>query len=213
MKRQFDEKQLSAYLDGEMTQERMDRVEEIIRQNRDAQQYILQNAMTTARLKQAMGSVLSEAGTDEVESEQNPLPENVVTRKWFGQSWFQLAAAVLIFFIGTGAGLFYEGKPAKPGFQMSVSAIPAEYQQSINHALEYEKSGKVYNSQLEDLQLTVTPIRTYKHKNGKYFREYRLEVMAYENRHQIKGLAYRSGPGEWSTTALFFSNPGNAETI
>jgi surface antigen len=49
----------------------------------------------------------------------------------------------------------------------------------------------------------VTPVKTYRDKNGQYFREFRMEVSTATERRQINGLAYRQN-GEWKTKAVYF---------
>ena len=49
----------------------------------------------------------------------------------------------------------------------------------------------------------VTPVKTYRDKNGQYFREYSMEVQTDTERHQINGLAYRK-KGEWKTKAVYY---------
>lgn len=204
MIKQEEKNRLSQYLDGELEPSQMDIEEENIQNNKHAQTYILQNAIGTARFKQAMKSDLKKSESNISDNYTDPILKFDKSNK-SNHLWYQIAACFIIFFLGSGIGLLYTEKIVKPESPFIITSIPMEYRPVINHALEFEKSGISYNSKAQEHRLIVTPIRTFKNKNGKYFREYQLQIELNGHLQKVKCVAFRSGPKEWSTIALFFS--------
>ena len=60
MTRQFDERTLSAYLDGELDDTTMQEVDEFLRKDPGARDYVLIATRTTAFLKAAANAILHE---------------------------------------------------------------------------------------------------------------------------------------------------------
>ena len=83
---------------------------------------------------------------------------------------------------------------AATGFYLASLGVAKE-----NGWLPYREAYKKAKTTL------TTALRNAEHKNGFYYREYRLEMISQTDRRNINGLAYRSGSGRWKTTALFFN--------
>lgn len=212
MNMRVDQFRLSQYLDGEMNPDQMDIEEENIQNNRDAQTYVLKNAIATARLKQSMKSELF----DSISTAKENLGEQFVKQgRLNGNRYllYQIAASIIILFIGTGIGLFYTKNIMGTNPPGLMASIPEAYRSVINHALEFEKSGTSYNGFVQQKQLVVTPVRTFKNKKGQFFREYQLQINLNGNSEQVKCMAFRSGHREWSTIALFFRDDHIPTTI
>ncbi|MDM8539065.1 hypothetical protein QUF70_20120 [Desulfobacterales bacterium HSG17] len=212
MMRRFNENSMSAYLDGELNMEEMTNEEELIWQCTEAQSYILQNAISTARLRRIMKTRLVESVPNKIIRDIQYSSQGSDRRTGSFNRWGQLIAAMLLLLIGAGLGfqLPFVKKTADPLFPAS---LPTHYSQVINHALEYELSGKPYHRFEAETKLIVTPVKTFKHKNGKYYREFQLDIISDTMHQRITGLAFRAAPKKWSTTALFFPNHQRKVTI
>ena len=91
-------------------------------------------------------------------------------------------------------------------FSAAMAPFPAQYSHVIEEALENNVSGtsRQWQEPRSTLIVDVTPVRTYRDKDGTYYREYRLEVNSANERSQLNGLAYRDVNGRWQTKVLYF---------
>ena len=107
--------------------------------------------------------------------------------------------------LGFGIGILVE-RDVSQNFSGEFSSIPARYKDVVDAALEYNLSGSPRKWQAPNaaVVITVTPVQTYRDKNGVYYREYHLEVATKTEQNRINGLAYRSVNGKWKTKAIFF---------
>jgi surface antigen len=107
--------------------------------------------------------------------------------------------------LGFGSGIFLQRQTVEI-VPTVMAPLPAQYSDVINTALEYNLSGKArqWRAPKTSTILTVTPVKTYRDKDGTYYREYKLEIASKTDRSQINGLAYRTLQGRWKTKALFF---------
>jgi hypothetical protein len=115
-----------------------------------------------------------------------------------------MAAAVALIVIGFGAGWLAPISEEKSAFSMPTP-FPAGYNKVLHDAMEHNLSGSPRQWQFPESQavIIVTPVRTYRDKNGLYFREFRMEVSTATERRQVNGLAYRQ-QGEWKTKAIYY---------
>lgn len=207
MTRQFDDKTLSAFLDGELDDLGMQEVDNFIQENGEAQKFVLNTARSTAFLKAASNVILHEK-----------VPDRLVNTVKFGnvpekresttvRSLFQLAAAIVLVFFGFGAGNLFKSNQMS-SLPASVAPILQQYGHIVDAALENNLSGdpREWNEPRQPLMIMVTPIQTFRDRNNIYYRKYRLEVVTETHRQQVNGLAYRSGGGKWITKALFFED-------
>lgn len=204
MTRQFDEITLSAYVDGELDPATMREVEAFVETDADARKYIVNAVKTTARLRAFANEALVEAVPERLTSVIGPRPKNEKGRRPALHTLFRMAAAVVLVLLGFGAGSLMLPNGAGQ-FSALVTPFPASYSRVVDEALEHNLSGspRQWQAPGDPLAITVTPVRTYRDKNGQYFREYRLEVVSENERRQVNGLAYREG-GKWKTKAVFY---------
>ena len=205
MNAQFDELTLSAYIDGELDAATMLEVDAFLETDANARQYVLNVIRTTARLRGAMNATLHEAVPDHLVDAVRSHAAEKKRRRYMRHPVLRTAAAVVLVVLGFGAGALLDRRsngllPTLPG------PLPAVYSQVVDQALEFNRSGiaKEWQAPQDALAVTVTPVKTYRDKNGRYFREYRLEIATAQERRQIKGLAYRTGDGKWKTSAIFY---------
>jgi len=204
MTTEFDHLTLSAYVDGELDRATMQDVESFLDRDAQARRFVLDAMRTTVLLRAGSNDALHE-----------PVPERL--RQIFARSagvasfWreirfpaFKLAAAFALVVIGVGLGLFYKpGTDLAP--QQPFHLLPTAYQQVINQSLENHLSGDPLSLDLDNggQRIVITPIKTYRNRDGHYYRGYYLELVTDNARQRFKGMAYRTGRSEWRTTALF----------
>lgn len=204
MTRQFDEITLSAYVDGELDPATMREVEAFVETDAEARKYVVNAVKTTARLRSFTNEAMQEAVPERLINVIRPRQKNEKGRRPAFHTLFRMAAAVVLVLLGFGAGSLMlpdgDGK-----ISALVTPFPASYSRVVDEALEHNLSGspRQWQAPGDPLAITVTPVRTYRDKDGQYFREYRLEVATGTERRQINGLAYRQD-GKWKTKAVFY---------
>ena len=164
-------------MDGELDRPTMREVERFLDSNAQARRFVLDAMRTT---------VLLRAGSNEALHE--PVPERLrqvfvkpatVTSFWREIRFpaLKLAAAFALVVIGVGLGLIF-----KPGAelvpQQPFHLLPAAYQQVINQSLENHLSGDPLSLDLDTggQRVVITPIKTYRNRDGHYYRGYYLEL-------------------------------------
>ncbi len=202
---------LSAYLDGELDAAAMSEADRLLEKDEAARRYVLGVVRTTALLRANMNNVLGEAIPQRL---LDSLSEQKITRsgrKTVIPKLIRVAAVLILGLLGFGGGVLMERNSVER-LSAVMAPLPARYSDVVNRALEYNLSGRAQKWQASGsaVAVTVTPVQTYRDKNGLYYREYRLEVATKNDRSRINGLAYRTSKGHWKTKALFFPNGKNA---
>lgn len=205
MNPQFDELTLSAYIDGELDPATMQEVDAFLEKDANARQYVLNVFKTTVRLRGAMNAMLHEDVPEHLLDAVRSHPVKKENRRFVRHPALRMAAAIVLVLLGFGAGtiLDRQGNDLLP---ILSAPLPAAYRHVVDQALEFNRSGiaKEWQAPQDALAVTVIPVKTYRDKNGRYFREYRLEIATAQERRQVKGLAYRTGTGKWKTSAVFY---------
>ena len=206
MNQKFDERTLSAYVDGELDPETMRDVEIFVETDDHARTYVVNAVKTTARLRSLTNAVMSEEVPQHLVEAIRSEPEKKQRAKIKVQPFFRMAAAILLVLGGfvTGSILQRGGNQQVP---LLSAPLAAQYGHVVDQALEYNLSGTPRQWQAPEgsVIVMVTPVKTYRDKDGLYYREYRLEVSASQERRQINGLAYRTAGGKWKTKAVFYN--------
>lgn len=205
MNPQFDELTLSAYVDGELDPATMQAVDGFLEKHADARAYVLDAFRANARLRGAMNTTLHEEVPQRLIDVVHSYPGKKEQRSFMSHPFLRMAAAIVLVLLGFGSGIILDRQsntlsPLMPG------PFPALYSDVVDHALEFNLSGiaRQWQAPQDSLAVTVTPVKTYRDKSGRYFREYRLEIASAQERRQVKGLAYRTGAGKWKTSAVFY---------
>ena len=204
MNQKFDDITLSSYVDGELDPESMQEVEAFLESDADARKYVVNAIRTTARLRESMNQALYEEVPEKLITAILPEKKKEGWRSTILKPMLRMAAAIALIVIGFGAGWLAPTSEEAPVFSMSTP-FPADYSQVLHDAMEHNLSGSPRQWQIPESQavIIVTPIKTYRDKNGLYFREFKLEVSTATDRQQVKGLAYRQ-KGEWKTKAIYY---------
>lgn len=216
---EFDHTTLTAYLDGELDRPTMLEVETYLDRDADARRHMIEALHATILLRAAGREMLDEEMPPRlVETIHKPVrsrPFNNPVRShpfrnlgWWSSLRPALALALLI--LGVGLGQFFQ-TPATGPAPLSFPALPAAYLQAVNETLENHRSGEplVFEDEAPGQRIVVTPTRTYRHRNGQYFRDYRLDIYQGDTHRQLNGLAMRTGKHQWSTTAIFYPDEAN----
>lgn len=204
MNRQIDDITLSSYVDGELDAESMREVESFLENDSYARKYVINAVRINARLRESMNKVMYEEIPEHLISAI--LPQQKRKRRLFPefQPLFRMAAAIMFILLGFGAGSLLLNNGNEP-LSTLATPFPASYNRVVNDAMEHNLSGTphLWQSPEKQVVITVIPVKTYRDKNGQYFREYSMEVQTETARHQINGLAYRK-KGEWKTKAVYY---------
>jgi hypothetical protein len=205
MTRQFDERTLSAYLDGELDDAAMQEVDEFLQQEAKAREYVLNATRATAFLKADSNAILHAEVPAHLIADVKSHGERGERRKPVVQNLFRIAAAIILVLFGYGAGNLLM-KNQLGHLPVSVGPVLKQYGHVVDAALEHNLSGtpRKWSEPQQPTMIMVTPVKTYRDSQNIYYREYRLEVIAENQHQQVNGLAYRSGGGKWITKALFF---------
>jgi len=205
MKKTFDQTILSAYIDGELDAATMDEVNSFLEEDPQAASYVLETARTNALLRASMNAVLQEEIPQRLLDTLSPQQISRTRRKPLIHNLIRIAAVVIFGFLGFGLGTLMERSTGE-NYPAVIAPLPARYSEIVDAALEFNLSGKSreWTAPKGSIALKVTPVKTYRDKEGVYYREYRLEVATGTQRSQINGLAYRTANGNWATKVMYF---------
>jgi hypothetical protein len=206
---EFDHTTLSAYLDGELDLPTMREVEVYIDRNAEARRYVLDALHANVLLRASGRRALEAPVPAALENSLKPRRQSIST---FVLRWSSLRPALAFAVLILGFGLGLVAQPAAPPVSHAVfPALPAAYLQAVNVTLENHLSGDpfVLETDAPGQRIVVTPTQTYRSRQGRYYRDYRLEVFTGEDRRQLRGLARRTGKNQWETTTIHYSRPND----
>jgi hypothetical protein len=206
----IDDMTLSSYLDGELDYAHANEVTSQIHGHSSVQKRFL--ALATSQ------ALLRAYGQTEARKE---VPQHLISTlhakkksklvRMPPKTIFQIAAVCVLFLSSYLVGRHYNiGPENQPSL---VPVIPTSLAQTINEVLEYEKSG----SEQSWVELAgggtarVTPVKTFRGAEGKYYRMYLIDLSGEEegNRH-FWAMASREGKENWETKGVFTGAvPGN----
>jgi len=211
MKRNINETLLSAYLDGELDATAMSEADLLLEKDETAKEYVLETVRTTAFLRANMKDILHEESPKRLLDALDKSKNSKSGRIPEFPSLMRVAAILILGVLGFGSGVLLERSTVER-FPVSFDPLPAAYCQVVDDALEYNLSGtpQKWRAPGGMVDVTVTPVKTYRDKNGVYYREYHMEIASGTDRSKIKGLAYRKLKGEWETKTLSVLNTRNA---
>jgi anti-sigma factor RsiW len=200
-----DDRTLSAYIDGELEPTTMREVDLYLEEDEDARRFVLEATRTAALLRADARRIRQEEIPERLLALLHSRRASGLHRRPSYSVLLRSAAALIIGLLGFGSGIFLQRQTVEI-VPTVMAPLPAQYSDVINTALEYNLSGKArqWRAPKTSTILTVTPVKTYRDKDGTYYREYKLEIASKTDRSQINGLAYRTLQGRWKTKALFF---------
>ena len=211
MKPKKNEALLSAFLDGELDAAAMSEADLLLEKEETAKAYVLETVRATAFLRANMKGVLQEESPKRLLDTLDKRKISRFSKLPAFPSLIRMAAILVLGFLGFGSGVLME-RSTVDRFPVLINPLPAAYCEVVDKALEYNLSGtpQKWRAPGGKIDVTVTPVKTYRDKNGIYYREYQMEVASGTDRSKIKGLAYRKLKGEWETKTLSVLNSENA---
>ena len=211
MKKANDETMLSAYLDGELDSADMAETDMRIETDSEARKYVLESVRTTAFLRANLKNALHEKSPKRLLDTLNAGEIAISHKKPVLPNLLRVAAVLVLGLLGFGSGMLLE-RSTVVQFPAFINPLPEPYCEVVDRALEYNLSGtpQKWRAPGGTVDVTVTPVKTYRDKNGVYYREYQMEVASASERSHLNGLAYRKVKGEWETKALIILASENA---
>lgn len=203
----LDEATLVAYVDGELDPATAREVEKALAGDARAQALLDELISTGGLVRSAFAAQLAE-----------PVPERLVQAvlqapgpasaspgggtPWWARPISALAASVLMIAVGFGGGFLVFGAGTADPMGPSARALVAraiEGQQLLDGALENKLSGTSVDWQdaATGQSATVTPVKTYRRKEGGFCREYRIDRHTSDGREIERGIACRTDDGRW----------------
>jgi hypothetical protein len=204
MAAEYDQLTLSAYMDGELDRQTMSEVERYLDNDAEARRFVLEAMRTTVLLRAGSNEALHEPVPTRLQNvfADPPLRSSL----WQGLDFpgLKLAAAFALVVVGVGLGLIFQ-PTADPVGQLPSFQLPSAYRQVISQSLETHLSGDplAFDLNAAGHRIVITPIKTYRDKNGQYYRRYTMELISGDSQRTYRGMAYRTGRSDWRTTALF----------
>ena len=204
MAAEFDHFTLSAYMDGELDPQTMQSVERYLDNDAAARRFVIEAMRTTVLLRAGSNAALHEPVPHRL---QNVFASPREKRRLWPRGHFpvvKLAAAFVLVVVGVGLGLIFQ-PTADPSGQLSFFQPFSAYRQIISQSLETHLSGEPLGRDLDTAgeRIIITPIKTYRHKDGQYYRGFTMELISGDAQQTYRGMAYRMGKSDWRTAALF----------
>jgi len=204
-----DLQSLSAYLDGELEGDEAQTLEERLRREpeladtlsklREGQTLLRSsvNAMTSGPVPSHIADMIKNAG---------PMPGPAAQpaaqpRYSFGLAGLA-AAAVVAFVVAAPLGFFVADQRMESRLAQHMEEIRADralLAQIVSDALEQKVSGEefAWQNPKSGSRISITPVRTFKNKDGTWCREY-LEIARFgEEEGRTRSIACRVGEGLW----------------
>lgn len=211
MKTGNDQELLSAYMDGELAPDELEAVDELLEKDGTAREFVLDAVRVNARLRGRYNSVLSEEIPPRLhDTVETTAPISYKTPA-IVRNLARIAAVLVFVTLGFGAGNLFN-RPDSGSILTRLDGMPAELMPVVADVLENNLSGspRQWSSRFGFDPITVTPVKTYRDDNGRFFREYTLEFSYQGRQRRVIGLAYRTEAGLWNTKALFFESQDNS---
>jgi hypothetical protein len=204
MAAEFDHLTLSAYMDGELDPQTMQSVERYLDNDAAARRFVIEAMRTTVLLRAGSNAALHEPVPNRLLNVFAPPPEK---RRLWPRGPFpamKLAAALALVVVGVGLGLIFQPMADPSGQRPSFQPLSA-YRQVISQSLETHLSGDPLAIDLDTAgaRIIITPIKTYRNKDGQYYRGFTMELISDDAQRTYRGMAYRMGKSDWRTAALF----------
>lgn len=197
------EVRLSSYLDGELDLTEALQVSEELKTDKKAQQCLLSLLKTR--------SLLQAYAREDIQEQVPPaLLQTVVSghkgTRTAGMGQY-LKAALIIFTLlaGFSAGKSFF-KPDPISYTQFIPQLSKQYEHVVQNTLERDLSGTTrrWEDQLSKAVVEVTPVQTFKDKNGTYHRMFTLSVQTEAQRQNMTCLAYRDAEKKWQTRTIHF---------
>ena len=196
MDRTIDDETLIAFLDGELDESALDRVEAALPTEPEAVRALCE----LQRSAIAMRAVLDEAAADNLPALQPPT---------LRPGWQRVVAVAAMLALALTTGLTvgsYNERQDLAARQQAARADEAIGSRTLQVALENNISHATAEWRNPDSGTTgtVTPVRTYLNAQEQYCREYEVTRAAVDGIARVNGVACRENTGEWRVRAVYY---------
>jgi hypothetical protein len=210
MNRPIDEELLVAYVDGELDAEATRAVETLLAVDPDARQCVREMRESAALL---LGAFRDKPATpvpdrlvaiinDAASTRRAPLP--LVPRPLRWRMPLALAASLATLAIGLSGGYLFSELRVQEAVERARASRTEDrktIEAAVAEALEKRLSGASieWASPASGLRGAVTPTRTFRDTAGQWCREYEEVIRYGSDIEHRRGIACRTGEGEWKT--------------
>ncbi len=208
----LDDEILVAYVDGELPPDEAAKVDAAVRSDSEVRDAVRVFRDSADIVKRGLDPILDEPVPENVRALfDRPAPRRTPARSFDLVAWLAGAvgelwrpavpvAASLALAIGLGGGFLLstlgsgDGGPAGAGFVQTASDLEA-----FEDALEKTATATTvaWSNTGTGTEWTVTPVFTFKSKQGSYCREYEQQARTGDRRVEISGIACRASDGTW----------------
>ncbi|MCB1758506.1 MAG: hypothetical protein KDI68_01830 [Gammaproteobacteria bacterium] len=212
---------LNSYIDGQLEHRSRAEIEEILRLNAEASNYVVQAKKLNALTRLSLDSALATPDARELQAPLNrrldhaqpeiPAAERRVSRAFWERPLIAIAASVLLLLSGYHLGtlsLEYEvERQLTAREQQRVHALDA-LAEARNRVLEYIPSGTIHDWSSGDglTQAKLTPIRTLRAGDNQYCREFQEHVSFQGREELLRGISCRVAKEQWRTRFILPQN-------
>lgn len=206
----IDEFQLNAYIDGELSEQEMQALEQALKTDETASDYVRRSRKYMELGRKALEVATQKPISGELQDVLNKLKDRDAEEKSpliQSHPYFAIAASLLLLITGYGLGVI----STERGFQQQRLAAETireytrkEVRSELNRVLEYTPSGTsvVWKSETHDVSAELLPLRTLKTPDSRYCREFR-EVLLIDGVKEVRqGLSCRVGEKQWETRMI-----------
>jgi len=206
----IDEIQLNAYIDGELTEQEVQSLEQALKTNDAASEYVRKSKTYMELGREALDVAARKPISGELQGELDKLKDRDAAEKSpliQSHPYFAIAASLFLLITGYGLGVV----STERGFQQQMLAAEAireytrkEVRSELNRVLEYTPSGTSvdWRSDTHDVSAELLPLRTLKTPDSRYCREFREVLLMDGVREMRHGLSCRVGEKQWETRMI-----------
>jgi len=208
----IDQEKIDALLDGALDPVESTGLEAEIAADPSALQALGESTLLNITLKRVINGSLGEMApmpdlASELASELNAkpgLPSSPANDNSAGwrQAMTAIAASVMVVIAGS-AGYWggLDSAPAPARMEAALGSVQLAQAETLTRALEQLKSGEMANwtNASTGWSGEVTPLRTFKSKDKRWCREYRVSDQMGTRQNVRLGVACRVGDGKWQT--------------
>lgn len=206
----IDEFHLNAYIDGELTEQEMQALEQALKTDETASDYVKKSRKYMELGRKALEVATQKPISGELQGVLNKLEDRDAEEKSpliQSHPYFAIAASLLLLITGYGLGVI----STERGFQQQMLAAETireytrkEVRSELNRVLEYTPSGTsvVWKSETHDVSAELLPLRTLKTPDSRYCREFREVLLIDGVKEMRQGLSCRVGEKQWETRMI-----------
>lgn len=212
---QIDLETLVSYSDGQLSAKEVQRVEAALASNPEARETLRQLRESAALLRAAFNQPINEPVPARiVEAINSTGAKQAVVTRGSGRGalhrWFPaLAASIAALLLGLGGSFFltdYRVGQELSRIELVRLADKQAKEAALFKALEKNISGQVVAWENPDSGRSgsVTPVRTFKNRQGQWCREYAASEVQGLDRESRRAIACRQPEGIWKTRMVLF---------